>query len=198
MRGHDLRKRRLEAAPEKVLIVLKVTYLAWYLEPLSVGRPPIIEQLDGLVSMTHLVKDKVCADSKSSPPLASLTVNRNHALRVLRQVKHCVEHQLENLLNGPWVVVHEWKVGQFDLSVRQGELFTIHEVVVAHVVNLYAAFVVGLEKLDHVVLAVSKQFVEALAWQPHRNHSTRDVAQVKVEAAVLVSISVPRDKSLNQ
>ena len=53
-------------------------------------------------------------------------------------------------------MVHEREISHFDLSLGQGENLGVDEVVVAHIVNLDLAFVVSIEKGDHVILTVSK------------------------------------------
>ena len=94
-------------------------------------------------------------------------------------------------------MIHERKVGKFDLPVRQAEYFCIYEVIVAHVVDFDATIVIFFKELDDIILAIPEQLIEALAWQAHRDHSIRDVAQIEVKLAILVPIPVSRDDPLD-
>ena len=79
-------------------------------------------------------------------------------------------------------MVHEGEVGNLDLTIVDREHFCVHELIVTHIVNLDATLMVSLEVLDHVLLAVTKQFEESATWKPHRDDPICYVAQVEVEA----------------
>lgn len=53
---------------------------------------------------------------------------------------------------------------------------------------------VTFEKLYDLVLTISEQFVEALSWETHRDDPWRDIAQIKVELAVLVAVTIAADQ----
>ena len=80
----------------------------------------------------------------------------DHAIRVTRKVEDLIKNESKYLRYRPWVVVHERKISHFDFSLGQRENLGVDEVVVAHIVNLDLAFVVSIEKGDHVILTVSK------------------------------------------
>ena len=94
-------------------------------------------------------------------------------------------------------MIHERKVGKFDFSISKAEHFSVHKVVVAHIVYLDPAIVIFLKKLYDIILAIPEQLVESLARQAHSDHPIRDVAQVEVELAVLVSIAISGDHPLD-
>ena len=60
-------------------------------------------------------------------------------------------------------MIHERKIGDFNLPIVEGENFCVHELIVAHVVNLDPALMISLEVLDHILLAVTKEFKESAA-----------------------------------
>ena len=80
----------------------------------------------------------------------------DHAIRVTRKVEDLIKNESKYLRYRPWVVVHEREISHFDFSLGQRENLGVDEVVVAHIVNLDLAFVVSIEKGDHVILTVSK------------------------------------------
>ena len=88
-------------------------------------------------------------------------------------------------------MIHKWEIGQFHFSLSKAENFSIDEVVIAHIVDLYPTVVILFEEVNDILLAVPEKLIEAFSGQTHRNHSIRDVAKVQIELAVLVAVSVP-------
>lgn len=53
---------------------------------------------------------------------------------------------------------------------------------------------VPFEKLYHLILAVSEQFVKALSWQTHGDDPRRHIAEIQVELTVLVAVTIATNK----
>ena len=179
VRGYYLSKRCFEASLQEVLEVLQVADLTGDLKSFAICRPSLIEHSNGLVWVVNsLIEDQVGADGQTGTALSSFAVDSYHAHWVIGQIQHLIQDKFKHLQQWSWVVVHKWKIGDFDLVFSQRENFWVHEIIVAHVVNLNSAVVVFFEELDDVVLAVTEQLVEPLAWQPHGYHSIGYVAQI--------------------
>ena len=92
-------------------------------------------------------------------------------------------------------MIDERKVCKLDLSICDREILCVDKVIVAHIVDLDLALMVGIKEFDHVVFTVTEQLVEALSWQPHGNHTICDVAQVEIKSVILITVTVHRDKA---
>ena len=111
MRAQYLLIWLLKVTFEKELKVFKIADLRSDLKTFAISSSTLIKHLHSLVGMFNcLIEDQVCTNRKTCSPLARLAMDSYHTLWVACQIKHRIQNQLKDFVNGAWIVVHEREV----------------------------------------------------------------------------------------